>query len=66
MWVWSDELAERFPAMRAPETVSLPLVAYAIEGEMDLEMLARDVLSRSSHERLEVTPLRCSKPVAGR
>jgi len=44
VWVWSDELVDRFPAMGTQENVNLPLIAYAIEGETDLEVLARSVL----------------------
>ena len=53
MWVWSDELVDRFPAIGEPENVGVPLVAYAIEGDADLEVLARDVLGKATHERLE-------------
>jgi len=45
VWVWSDELVDRFPAMGTQENVNVPLIAYAVEGETDLEMLARDVLA---------------------
>lgn len=50
MWVWSDELVDRFPAMGTHESVNVPLIAYAIEGETDLEILARDVLAAPSRE----------------
>ena len=53
VWVWSDELVDRFPAMGEPEYVGVPLVAYAIEGDADLEVLARDVLLRATRERIE-------------
>ncbi|MGB9357278.1 MAG: hypothetical protein WCC01_01870 [Acidimicrobiia bacterium] len=36
---------DRFPAMGAQQGTHVPLIAYAVEGEMDLETLARDVLA---------------------
>jgi hypothetical protein len=51
MWVWSDELATRFPADGFSEQDASPLVAYAVEQEADLEALAREVLRAS--QRLE-------------
>ena len=47
MWVWSDELASRFPADQACEQDGSPLVAYAVEQATDLEALAREVLGAS-------------------
>jgi hypothetical protein len=47
MWVWSDELADRFPAMRPRRQENLPLIAFAVEQEADLEALARAVLPES-------------------
>lgn len=44
MWVWSDELAERFPAIRSHAETDVPLVAYSVEQEMNLEDFARDIL----------------------
>jgi hypothetical protein len=44
MWVWSDELAARFPAIRSDKQSTLPLIAYAVERGADLEALAREVL----------------------
>jgi hypothetical protein len=49
MWVWSDELADRFPAIQGPEDVGVPLMAYAVEQEVDLEALAREIV-RSQRE----------------
>lgn len=46
VWVWSDELAARFPAIRPlVGRRDVPLIAYAVEGESDLETLAREVLA---------------------
>ena len=47
MWVWSDELAERFPAIRSREETNVPLVAYSVEQETNLEDFARDILGSS-------------------
>ena len=47
MWVWSDELANRFPVDHAREQDGSPLVAYAVEQETDLQALAREVLGAS-------------------
>lgn len=44
MWVWSDELADRFPAFRPRRKANLPLIAYAIEQDADIEAFARAVL----------------------
>jgi hypothetical protein len=44
MWVWSDELANRFPAIQGREGVGVPLIAYAVEQEVDLEALAREIV----------------------
>ena len=44
MWVWSDELAERFPAIRSHAEADVPLVAYSVEQETNLEDFARDIL----------------------
>jgi hypothetical protein len=44
MWVWSDELADRFPALQSQPGTGFPLVAYAVEHEADLEVFAREIL----------------------
>jgi hypothetical protein len=44
MWVWSDELADRFPAIRGQQGIAIPLVAYAVEHEADLEVFADEIL----------------------
>jgi len=49
MWVWSDELADRFPAIQGRETLGIPLMAYAVEQEADLEAFAREIV-RSQRE----------------
>ena len=66
MWVWSDELADRFPAMGPQRGANLPLIAYAIEGETDLEMLASDVLTAPLRERTNSGSYGRSEAVAER
>jgi len=44
MWVWSDELAERFPEIRSNEGRNVPLVAYSFEHGANLEEFARNIL----------------------
>jgi hypothetical protein len=66
MWVWSDELADRFPAMRPRRQRSLPLIAYAVEQESDLEALARAVLLGSLRRQDSHVHHRGVRPVAGR
>ena len=66
MWVWSDDLAERFPAFRTLEEVNAPLIAYAVEGEDDLEPLAREVLSAPTRARNGEGPSRRSAAAAKR
>jgi hypothetical protein len=50
MWVWSDELADQFPAVQPRTKRGIPLVAYSVERETDLEAFARKVLLASSQE----------------
>lgn len=47
MWVWSDELANRFPAMSRKPEAAVPLIAYAVDQETDLEDFAREILDPS-------------------
>ena len=53
MWVWSDELADRFPTIQGREDVGVPLIAYAVEQEVDLEVFAREIV-RSQPEPSDV------------
>ena len=55
MWVWSDELAARFPAIQSREAAGIPLIAYAVEQEVDLETLAREIV-RSHRETSDAVP----------
>ena len=66
MWVWSDELVDRFPAMGTCEGVNVPLIAYAVEGEADLEILAQDVLAAPSREPANQGPSSRTEAVAER
>ena len=45
MWVWSDELVERMSGDGANDRQRVPLVAYAVGSEADLDALASEVLS---------------------
>ena len=66
MWVWSDELANRFPAIRSQEEMGMPLVAYAVEQEANLEEFAREILASprglTSVQQLE----HAESPIPGR
>ena len=66
MWVWSDELADRFPSMGTQGSANLPLIAYAIGGDTDLEILARDVLAAPLRERNDRSSSVRSESVAER
>ena len=66
MWVWSDELADRFPAIRPTEGLKVPLIAYAVDGEADLETLAREVLAAPNRSRTGEGPSRRSTAAAER
>jgi hypothetical protein len=44
MWVWSDELVERMSGDGADARERVPLVAYAVGSEADLDELASEVL----------------------
>ena len=61
MWVWSDELADRFPAIQDREDVGVPLIAYAVEQEVDLEAFAREIV-RSLREPSDVVQPEHSGP----
>jgi len=65
MWVWSDELADRFPAIRPRRQTNLPLIAYAVEQEADLEALARAVLL-GSLRRQDPHVHHCDVPPVGK
>ncbi len=44
MWVWSDELVERVSRDGVDLRERVPLVAYAVGSEADLDELAIEVL----------------------
>ncbi|MEA3511449.1 MAG: hypothetical protein U9R51_08450 [Actinomycetota bacterium] len=48
MWVWSDELVERVSRDTGQVQERVPLVAYAVGLEVDLDQLAREILDGSS------------------
>src|SRR5665811_2103659 len=53
MWVWTDELVDRVDAVRKSERQRVPLMAYAVDDEVDLEALAREMFEIKT----EVNPL---------
>lgn len=48
MWVWSDELVERVQAGGADRVDQVPLTAYSVVSETDLDELALEVFSGMS------------------
>ena len=54
MWVWSDELVERVSITGVDRLAGLPLVAYTVGSDADLEELALEVLSPSEAERADL------------
>lgn len=52
--------------MGTHDSVNVPLIAYAIEGETDLELLARDVLVAPSREPANQSSSSRSEAVAER
>jgi len=44
MWVWSDELVERLPSDDGEGWERVPLVAYAVRSDADLDEFASKVL----------------------
>ena len=65
MWVWSDELADRFPAIQGREDTNVPLMAYAVEREVDLEAFAREIV-RSQRKMSDAAPERGGPSNVGR
>ena len=66
MWVWSDELADRFPAIREREDANVPLMAYAVEQEVDLEAFAREIVRSQRKMRDAAQPERGGRSIVGR
>ncbi len=56
MWVWSDELVERMSGDSANDRVRVPLIAYAVASEADLDALASEVLFGLQREEAEPSP----------
>jgi hypothetical protein len=44
MWVWSDELVERVSRDDVDVRKGVPLIAYAVGSEADLDDLAAEIL----------------------
>ena len=66
MWVWSDELADRFPAIGIQLETAIPLVAYAVDRDTDLEDFAREVLASSPRVAGAPAPHPADAPVVKR
>ena len=66
MWVWSDELADRFPAIRTQQETAIPLVAYAVNQDADLEDFAREVLASSPRATGDPAPHPADAPIVER
>ena len=50
MWVWSDELVERVSKDGVDGRERVPLIAYAVGSEVDLDELASEVLNGTRAE----------------
>jgi hypothetical protein len=50
MWVWTDELVNRVDPMGRIELQRVPLMAYAVDDEADLEALAREMFEIKTEE----------------
>ena len=66
MWVWSDELADRFPTIQGREDVGVPLIAYAVEQEVDLEAFAREIVRSQREPSYVVQPEHGGPSIRGR
>lgn len=58
MWVWSDELVERVSTEGVDRREHVPLVAYAVGPDADLEVLANEVLNRVNGDAAAPHPAR--------
>lgn len=47
MWVWSDDLVKRIEAGEADAGARIPLVAYAVAPETDLDEFAQQLMGGS-------------------
>ena len=59
MWVWSDELVERASTAGVEGFDCVPLIAYAVIPEADLDEFALEVLSATRPEPVKprsITP----------
>ncbi len=53
MWVWTDELVERLSSDVEDGRDRVPLTAYAVGSEVDLDAFAIEVLSGTRPDRAE-------------
>lgn len=51
MWVWSDELMKRVDDQVPGRSAGIPLVAYAVAPETDLDAFAAEMLGSAVAER---------------
>lgn len=54
MWVWSDELVERVAAAGVYVPAHVPLVAYAIGSEADIDELAVEVVAETKPDAADL------------
>ena len=54
MWVWSDELVERVSIDGVEAHERVPLVAYAVGAEVDLDEFASEILNATRANAVEV------------
>ncbi len=54
MWVWSDELVERVSIDGVEVQERVPLVAYAVGSEADLDEFASEVLDATRANAVDV------------
>jgi len=64
MWVWSDELMERVSKDGIDGRERVPLVAYAVGSEADLDELALEIVNGTGAEASG--PRSVAAPVSGR
>ncbi len=61
MWVWSDELVDRVLGANGDVTGPVPLVAFAVASDADLDEMVREVLAESASGASRMT-----RPTGGR
>ena len=64
--MWSDELVDRLPTIQSREDVNVPLIAYAVEQEVDLEAFAREIVRSQREPSHVVQPEHGGPSIRGR